>query len=248
MNIKKIDDLDNLKKRFIKEHLFDDEIINFIERNENAIDVLYSYYECAIMEVETKFKVLDKQYSLYYDKNPIESISTRLKSKTSLMRKIKKYGLPLDLVSIQDGINDIAGVRIVCSFIDDLYDLEKQFLAQDDVKLLRRKDYIANPKESGYRSLHLIVEVPIFLQNEKKYMKVEVQMRTIAMDFWAELEHKIRYKKSISEADLSKISSELRDCAETANQLDFRMQKVRDEMALAYNEPKKQTLLDIIKK
>lgn len=228
--IRNEENLDKLRKRFIKQHLFDDEIIDFIEKNEQTIDTLYSYYECAVMEVETKFKVLDRQYSLYYDKNPIESISSRMKSKPSLMRKIKRYGLPLDFPSIQDGINDIAGVRVVCSFIEDIYELEKQFLAQDDVRLLRRKDYIENPKESGYRSLHLIVEVPIFLKNEKRYMKVEVQMRTIAMDFWAALEHKIRYKKDIPEEELEKISQELRDCAETANELDIRMQTIHNEM------------------
>lgn len=235
--IRNQDNLDKLKKRFIKDHLFDEEIINFIEKNEQTVDTLYSYYECAIMEVETKFKVLDKQYSMYYDKNPIESISTRLKSKTSLMRKIKRYGLPLDFESIKDGINDIAGVRIVCSFIDDIYELEKQFLAQDDIKLLRRKDYIKEPKESGYRSLHLIVEVPIYLQNEKRFMKVEVQMRTIAMDFWAALEHKIRYKKNISEEDLKMISEELKDCAESANELDLRMQKIHEEINIANDRP-----------
>lgn len=233
--IRNEDNLDKLTKRFIKQHLFDDEIIDFIEKNEQTIDTLYSYYECAVMEVETKFKVLDKQYSLYYDKNPIESISSRMKSKTSLMRKIKRYGLPLDFPSIQDGINDIAGVRIICSFIEDIYELEKQFLMQDDVKLLRRKDYIENPKESGYRSLHLIVEVPIFLKNEKRHMKVEVQMRTIAMDFWAALEHKIRYKKDIPDEEIKKISSELKDCAEAANELDLRMQRIHNEMNDASN-------------
>lgn len=232
MKIQRVkDNLDELRKRFIRDRLFDDEIIDFIEKNEKMIDTYYSYYDCAIMEVETKFKVLDKQYSLFYDKNPIESISSRLKSKTSLIRKIKRYGLPLDFKSIYDGINDIAGVRVVCSFVDDIYELEKQFLAQDDIKLIRRKDYIQNPKESGYRCLHLIVEVPIYLQNEKRFMKVEVQMRTIAMDFWAALEHKIRYKKDISEEDLARMSKELKECAETANELDLRMQKLHKEIS-----------------
>ena len=173
---------------------------------------------------------------MYYDRNPIESISSRLKSKTSLIRKMNKLDIPLNVEAIEKNINDIAGIRVVCSFIDDIYELEKSFLSQDDVKLINRKDYIENPKESGYRSLHLIVEIPIFLHNEKRMMKAEVQMRTIAMDFWASLEHKIRYKKEIDDEELERISKELYECARLSNELDLRMQAVRKDIQESQKE------------
>ena len=220
----------------VMKNLLSNEALDFFENNKFPIDILYSYYECATMEIETKFQVLNKQYSMYYDRNPIETISSRLKSKTSLIRKMNKLNLPFKVEEIEKNINDIAGVRIVCSFIDDIYELEKCFLSQDDVKLIKRKDYIQNPKDSGYRSLHLIVEIPIFLHNEKRMMKVEVQMRTIAMDFWASLEHKIRYKKEINPNDLEHISKELYECAKISNDLDLRMQDVRKEIQAQQDE------------
>ena len=127
-----------------------------------------SYYECAIMEVETKFRVLNHELSLEYDNNPIESIKTRVKSYDSILKKIRRKNIPLNLRAIEDNLKDIAGVRVICSFPDDIYKLAESFLKQDDITLIERKDYIKNPKPSGYRSLHLIVQVPIFLQNEKK--------------------------------------------------------------------------------
>ena len=160
---------------------------------------LMSYYKCAIMEIETKFRVLDEQFSLRYDDNPIETIKSRLKSPESIMKKVQKKGLKMTTDDIEKNITDIAGIRVICSFKEDIYKLAKCLLQQDDITLIEKKDYIKNPKESGYRSLHLIVEVPIFLEDEKRAMKVEVQFRTIAMDFWASLEHKMRYKKDVDE-------------------------------------------------
>lgn len=211
----------------------------YFEENREILEKEYSYYECALMNVETKFNILNRQFPDYYSRNPIESISARLKSKDSLIRKINRYNLGLNLDAIKEGINDIAGIRIVCSFIDDIYRLERDFLSQDDVVLLTRKDYIENPKASGYRSLHLIVEVPIYLIKEgKKMVRVEVQMRTKAMDFWASLEHKIRYKKNISKEDLEMISKELLECATLSNEMDNRMKHIRDSIIDARNRSK----------
>ena len=181
------------------------------------------------MEVETKFKVLNEQYSIYYDRNPIESIHTRIKSQSSIVKKLQKKELPLSIENIENNIFDIAGVRVVCSFVDDIYKLVDSFLAQDDVRLIEKKDYIQNPKVNGYRSLHLIIEIPIFLSNEKKWVKVEVQFRTIAMDFWASLEHKIRYKKNLSEQRLHEIDEELFECAKICQQLDEKMQEIKTD-------------------
>ncbi len=189
---------------------------------------LMTYYNCALLEIETKFRVLNQQFSLEQEHNPIETIKTRLKSPESIFEKMRRKNLPLEVEAIEENLNDVAGIRVICPFINDIYCLADCLLQQDDVTLIERKDYIKNPKENGYRSLHLIVETPIFLQDEKKMMKVEVQLRTIAMDFWASLEHRMRYKKNLN-AELSKmLSTELKDCAETSAGLDIRMGKIKD--------------------
>ena len=185
------------------------------------------------MEIETKFNVLNKQFSLQYDRNPIESIKVRVKSMESILKKVRRKNIPLTLESIEQNIRDIAGVRVVCSFQDDIYLLADCLLNQDDITLIEIKDYIKNPKPGGYRSLHLIVEVPIFLQSEKKQMKVEVQLRTIAMDFWASLEHKLRYKKNIPPEEASLLAKELIECAEISSSLDMRMEKIRNRITKA---------------
>lgn len=191
---------------------------------------LYTYYNCAMLEVETKFKVLNEQFSLQYDRNPIEAIKTRVKSVESIAAKMMRKQLPLDLQSVEENISDVAGVRVICSFLDDIYLLADCLTRQDDVVLLCTKDYIKNPKPNGYRGLHLIVEVPIFLQNEKRLMKVEVQFRTIAMDCWASLEHKLRYKKNLSETLAATADEKLKACAALTAELDASMQEIRADI------------------
>lgn len=188
---------------------------------------LMSYYRCAMMEVETKFNVLNEELSLQYDRNPIESIKTRLKSPESIAEKLQRRGFPLTVESIEENLNDIAGVRVICSFPSDIYQLADAFLKQDDITLLQRKDYIAAPKPNGYRSLHLIVETPIFLHDQKRMMRVEVQFRTISMDWWASLEHKIRYKKDLAPEKAAYLEGELRQCAELSAALDQRMENLQ---------------------
>lgn len=199
-----------------------------IQNDLEKIQELMSCYRCAILEVETKFRVLNERFSLLHERNPIDSIKTRLKSPASIREKLIKKNLPVTLNSIEEELNDVAGIKIICSFIDDIYMLADCLLQQDDIKLIKRKDYIKDPKMNGYRSLHLIVEIPIFLQNEKRLMKVEVQLRTIAMEFWANLEHQLRYKKDLPKDTLLITSSELSQCAEMSALLDRKMQKVRD--------------------
>lgn len=222
--------LNNISEQFIRDNLLSDEFFEFMNMNKLPMDTMMNYYECAIMEIETKFKVLNSQFSLQYDRNPIESIKSRVKSYESIMKKVRKKGTSFNLDAIQNDINDIAGVRVVCSFIDDIYFLADCFLSQDDITLIERRDYIKNPKESGYRSLHLIVSVPIFLQDEKRQVKVEVQLRTIAMDFWASLEHKLYYKKNLLESDQKRLREELIECADMSSELDRRMQNIRDRI------------------
>ena len=186
---------------------------------------LMSYYRCAMMEVETKFNVLNEELSLQYDRNPIETIKTRLKSPESILEKLHRKNHPVTVDSIEQNLNDIAGVRVICAFPSDIYQLEEAFLKQDNIRLVERKDYIANPKSNGYRSLHLIVEIPIFLHDHKRLMRVEVQFRTISMDWWASLEHKIRYKKGLQESD--HVDQELFECAKMSAELDSRMEKLQ---------------------
>lgn len=189
---------------------------------------LMSCYRCAIMEIETKFRVLNERFSLAHDRNPIDDIQSRLKSPESIRDKLLRKNLPFTLEAIEDNLFDIAGVRIVCSFIDDIYMLADCLLQQDDITLIQKKDYIQTPKGNGYRSLHLIVEVPIFLQDRKKLMKVEVQLRTIAMQFWANLEHQLRYKKNFSPDMMQKTEKKLSDCAKLSALLDTQMQEIKD--------------------
>lgn len=222
--------LDARRDNFVRQSLLSDEFLNFMQQNKKPFDLLMSYYECAIMEIETKFRVLNHELSLEYDNNPIESIKTRVKSYDSILKKIRRKNIPLNLQAIEENLKDIAGVRVICSFPDDIYKLTESFLKQDDITLIERKDYIKNPKPSGYRSLHLIVQVPIFLQNEKKMVNVEVQFRTIAMDFWASLDHKMRYKKELSDEEVEILQEELYDCAKQSAALDERMQRIRDRI------------------
>lgn len=205
----------------------DKESFSETRKSFEALKSLMSCYQCALLEVETKFKVLNERFSLNHDRNPIEMIKTRMKSPESIREKLGRKNLPFSLDSLEQ-LHDIAGIRVICSFVDDIYMLEDCLLKQDDIRLIEQKDYIANPKENGYRSLHLIVEVPVFLENEKKLMKVEVQIRTIAMEFWANLEHKLRYKKNLPDEIVALTSSELSECAEMSAQLDSKMQKVRN--------------------
>ena len=220
---------DETLKKALLEAVFDEDMINWSKGVAQRYNRLMAYYRCAIMEVETKFNVLNEEFSLRYDRNPINGIKSRLKRLDSIQEKLKRKQLPFDLQTIEEHIHDVAGVRVVCAFVDDVYLLAEALLKQDDIMLVEKKDYIANPKPNGYRSLHLIVTVPIFLEHEKRMMQVEIQLRTIAMDFWASLEHQLRYKKNV--AFTEEMAQELRDCAQLSAQVDLRMDALRARLA-----------------
>lgn len=211
-----------LKKQFVEE------AFKWSKARMQEYSKLMAYYRCAIMEVETKFNVLNEEFSLQYDRNPINGIKSRLKSIESIKEKLERKGLPYTVQAIEENLNDVAGVRVVCSFTADVYLLAEALLKQDDIQLIEKKDYIANPKENGYRSLHLIVSVPIFLAHEKRIMKVEVQLRTIAMDSWASLEHQLRYKKDLEFTE--EMVSELYRCAQLSSELDEKMDALRAQV------------------
>ena len=193
-----------------------------------AFSKLMAYYRCAMMEIETKLNVLNVEYSLRYDRNPISSIKTRLKTPVSIREKLTRRDIPVTVENIEQTLNDVAGVRVVCSFPEDVHTIATALLKQDDVELIEKKDYILNPKPNGYRSLHLIVAVPIYLAHEKRKMRVEVQLRTIAMDFWASLEHQLRYKKDVDFTE--EMGKELKFCADLSAELDRRMDSLREKV------------------
>lgn len=208
--------------------IFNEEAPEYILEQMKPFRQLMMQYECALMEVETKLNVLNAEFSLEYDRNPFEAIKTRIKQPVSIWGKLKRMGEELTVENIENCLSDVAGIRVICSFPEDIYTIAELLSKQDDITVLKRKDYIKNPKENGYRSLHLILEIPIFLSDEKKYMKVEVQFRTIAMDFWASVEHKLKYKKNIKNPE--QIAEQLKHCANTIADVDFRMQAIRHDI------------------
>lgn len=187
-------------------------------------------YRCAIREAQTKFEVLDDELSHKRKRKPIEYIISRIKRPESIVEKLQRKGYPITIDSIVENLNDVAGIRIVCSFIDDIYDIARMLVKQDDVTLIEVKDYIRNPKPNGYRSHHMIIEIPIFLSDRKQPMRVEVQLRTIAMDFWSSLEHQLKYKRDVPHAN--DIVSELKSCADVIAKTDAKMQQIKNRIYL----------------
>ncbi len=211
-------ELDTVKQLFPADQrqMLMDQLYQFVE--------LEHLYESAIREVKTKLEILDSEFKTKYDYNPIHHIEDRLKSPQSILEKLQRKGQPFSCEAARANLNDIAGVRVICNYIEDIYTVADLLTSQDDVMLVKRKDYIENPKPNGYRSLHLVIETPVYLSDSKQLVNVEVQIRTIAMDFWASLEHELKYKTTTDvSADLA---DQLKDCAETIAATDRRMQDI----------------------
>ncbi len=185
-------------------------------------------YQFGLREVETKIAILRDEFQLMHDYNPIEHVSSRVKSADSIVDKVARKGIDPDVASIREHITDIAGLRVTCSFVNDAYRLFDLLTQQDDISIRRVKDYIAEPKANGYKSLHVVVDVPVFLSSGRVDIPVEVQFRTIAMDFWASLEHTIYYKYDSKVPD--RLLAELTDAAATAAELDARMERLHREL------------------
>ncbi len=181
-------------------------------------------YDSAIEVVKTYLNILDSEFSVKFQRNPIHNIESRLKSPQSIIGKLQKKGIPLTPESARKNLLDIAGIRVTCCYISDIYAIVEMLCRRDDFTVIKQKDYIKNPKPSGYRSYHLIVNVPVYLSTKKQYAPVEIQIRTIAMDFWASLEHQLKYKPSASITP--EISEELKDCAERIAETDLQMQRI----------------------
>lgn len=184
-------------------------------------------YTCAIREVKTKLEVLNDELSIKNQRNPIEMIKSRVKKPISIVEKLQRRNLPVTLESMMNNLDDVAGIRVICSFVDDIYSVANMLVSQDDITVIAIKDYIKNPKPNGYRSYHLIIEIPVFFSEEKKNLRVEVQIRTIAMDFWASLDHQLKYKKQMDDLVAEEISEELKNCAELIASTDWKMLDIR---------------------
>ena len=210
---------------------------------ETAVDYkeLRMMYACAIKEVQTKFEVLETEFKVRYQRNPISSIQTRLKSSSSIIEKMIRKGIPFSMENLEAQIHDLAGIRVICSYVDDIYALAQALTSQDDITLIEEKDYIKYPKPNGYRSLHLIVSVPVFFSQQKRQIKVEVQIRTIAMDFWASLEHQMKYKREIP--DQQHIVEQLKNCAEDIARVDREMMDIRRRLEESVDEPTEDDIL-----
>ena len=195
---------------------------------------LMNRYESAIKEVNTKLEILKNDFRIRSKRDCICTIQTRLKTPVSILKKLNRRGIPISLDSIRNELNDVAGIRVICSFIDDIYMLSEKLSSQDDIVVVEIKDYIRNPKPNGYRSYHMVVEVPVFFADTKENIRVEIQIRTVAMDFWASLEHDIKYKNEV--CDCPEIGQELKECADIIADTDRRMMALRDKISALTSE------------
>ncbi|MCD8224280.1 MAG: GTP pyrophosphokinase family protein [Clostridiales bacterium] len=186
-------------------------------------------YSGAIRKVKTKLEVLNDELSVRNQRNPIELIKSRVKRPKSIVEKLQRRGYPVTLESMKEHLDDIAGIRVICTFVDEIYTVADMLARQDDIRIVAVKDYIKHPKPNGYRSYHMIVETPVFFSDSKKNMRVEVQIRTMAMDFWASLDHQLKYKKDIGGA-ADRISRELKECADVIADTDQRMLEIRQSI------------------
>lgn len=204
---------------------------NLVQVPEDLLEFAHQFQEVmmmytgAIREVKTKLEVLNDELSVRNKRNPIEMIKSRIKKPMSIVEKLNRRGYPLTLDSILSNLHDVAGIRVICSFVDDIYDVADMLVRQDDIKVIAIKDYIKNPKENGYRSYHMIIEIPVFFSEQKQKMRVEVQIRTIAMDFWASVDHQLKYKREFEGSE--DISRELKECADVIAQTDIKMLNIR---------------------
>lgn len=199
-------------------------------------------YKFALQEIETKINILQEEFKLIHEYNPIEHLSTRVKSPKSILLKVQKKNIEPSIEAIRENIRDIAGVRITCSFVEDIYKVSAMIQAQNDIEVVDVKDYIAYPKGNGYQSLHLIIKIPIFMSDRMEKVFVEIQIRTIAMDFWASLEHKIYYKynKEVPEH----IRFELKEAAVQVAELDRKMERLNEEINILKENEAESSLLD----
>ena len=194
-----------------------------LQNDSYEIQLMKNFYDSAVKQLSLKFEILNNEFKVLYARNPIHHIEGRVKTTESIVAKLRRKGLPLTVEAARESINDIAGVRVVCSYIDDVYRVAEMLERQTDIEIVKRQDYISTPNYNGYRSLHLDIRMPVYLSDRTEYVTAEIQMRTIAMDFWASLEHDIRYK--VDKAKLPEgINEEMLECSGKIAEIDRQMQ------------------------
>jgi len=203
--------------------------LDYLDMNKQY-NQLMLFYEAGIRQMTTKLQILNREFEQSNDRNPIENIKSRIKSQESVINKLERKGLPMTLSSMTNNIFDIAGIRVICPFITDVYQIARMLLSQTDVELVRVKDYIREPKDNGYRSLHMIVKISVFFSDGMRQVPIEIQLRTIAMNFWASTEHQLRYKKD--KPMTPEMNERLKKCADIMADADYQMQKLAEEMHL----------------
>ena len=196
--------------------------------NEGLYQEVMMRYHCAILEMRTKLEVLSRDMTVRYRRNPIEFIESRLKKPSSIARKLKNAGREVTVENMMTYLSDIAGIRVLCAYIDDIYEISRMLSRQTDVRIINVKDYIKAPKDNGYRSYHMIVEIPVYFSDEVRPVRCEIQIRTIAMDFWATLDHDMQYKKEVEDAE--EIMRELKECADIIHMTDEKMMRLRERI------------------
>jgi len=217
-----------------------DEMLEDFFVNSKKFMSLMMMYRSAIREIKTKLEVLDDEFSIEHKRNPIASIQSRIKKPESIYQKLTKLGYEVTTDNIREHLNDVAGIRVVCPFLEDIYHVADLLASQDDIKLIKVKDYIEHPKENGYRSYHMIVEIPVFFSEGKTLMRAEVQIRTMGMDFWASLEHQLRYKKGLEETELyDQISQRLQETAKMITATDMEMEEIKQMLEKFQKEQEK---------
>lgn len=232
--MKEVDPTDEISEAMEEETNLPEIISTGLQSNEDFYKMAFQFqeimmiYESAIKQIETKLEILNKEYKVTGRRNPIETIKSRIKSPDSIAKKLEKKGLAVNFKTMTENLQDIAGVRVICPYISDIYNVRDILLKQPDITLIAEKDYIENPKASGYRSLHIVVEIPVYLSQTEHLIKVEIQLRTIAMDFWASLEHELKYKneQKIPES----VRRELFRVAETIAMTDREMEEIAIEL------------------
>ena len=195
---------------------------------EGVYQAVMMRYHCAILEMRTKLEVLSRDMSVRYRRNPIEFIESRLKKPSSIARKLEKMGHEVTVENMTKHLSDIAGIRVLCAYIDDIYEIARMLAHQKDVEIITVKDYIKHPKDNGYRSYHMIVEIPVYFSDDVRPVRCEIQIRTIAMDFWATLDHDMQYKKQVEDAE--QIMQELKECADIIHMTDEKMMRLRERI------------------
>ena len=221
---------ERMRKRMVDKEMINGENGKMLRNDPYEIRLMQNLYDAAVKQLSLKFEILNNEFKVLYARNPIHHIEGRVKAIESMVAKLRKKGLPPTIEAARESINDIAGVRVVCSYIDDVYRVAEMVERQTDIEIIKRQDYIRTPNYNGYRSLHLDIRMPVYLSDRTEHVTAEIQIRTIAMDFWASLDHQLKYKKQLDAQEAAEIGAELKKCADVIAETDCKMLSIRQKI------------------